>query len=192
MAKTLVEKSCIRDRAGGTSDWGMDLSVFHPAGDAGIKSSIGELKTVIHDAQSCQIIRRAKLMATDRRVSRVASQIQREVSQMLINGIKDDRVGAGMVSVTDVDVSGDLQHAKIYVSIYGTEEAKAETMEGLKSSETYVRRELGQRMRLRRTPEVVFKEDPSLERGDRMINLLNQISEEKEEENEQETMNNEQ
>ena len=121
-------------------------------------------------------------MATDRRVSRVASQIQREVSQMLINGIKDDRVGAGMVSVTDVDVSGDLQHAKIYVSIYGTEEAKAETMEGLKSSEAYVRRELGQRMRLRRTPEVVFKEDPSLERGDRMINLLNQISEEKEEE----------
>ena len=118
-------------------------------------------------------------MATSRRVSRVASLIQREVSQMLLNEIKDDRVGAGMVSITDVDVSGDLQHAKIFVSIYGTDNAKAETMAGLKSSTAFVRRELGQRMRLRRTPEVVFLEDPSLERGDRMLNLLDQIKQER-------------
>lgn len=118
-------------------------------------------------------------MATSRRVSRVASLIKREVSQLLINGIKDDRVGAGMVSVTDVYVSGDLQHTKIFVSIYGTESAKAETMEGLKSSTAFVRRELGQRMNLRRTPEVVFLEDPSLERGDRMLDLLDQINQER-------------
>ena len=122
-------------------------------------------------------------MANSRRVSRVSSLIKREVSQMLLNGIKDDRVGAGMVSITDVDVSGDLQHAKIFVSIYGTEEAKAETMEGLKSSTAFVRRELGHRIRLRRTPEVVFLEDHSLERGDRMLNLLNQINETRQEKN---------
>ncbi len=122
-------------------------------------------------------------MANSRRVSRVSSLIKREVSQMLLNGIKDDRVGAGMVSITDVDVSGDLQHAKIFVSIYGTEEAKAETMEGLKSSTAFVRRELGHRIRLRRTPEVVFLEDRSLERGDRMLNLLNQINETRQEKN---------
>ncbi len=115
-------------------------------------------------------------MATSRRVARVASLIQQEVSQMLINGIKDDRVGAGMVSITDVDVSNDLQHAKIFVSIYGTEEAKAETMAGLKSSTAFVRRELGQRIRLRRTPEVVFYQDDSLERGDRTLALINQLS----------------
>jgi ribosome-binding factor A len=120
-------------------------------------------------------------MATNRRVSRVASLIKREVSQMLLNDIKDDRVGAGMVSITDVDVSGDLQHAKIFVSIYGTEEAKAETMEGLRSSTAFVRRELGHRIRLRRTPEVLFLEDRSLERGDRMVHLLNQLSQEREE-----------
>jgi ribosome-binding factor A len=118
----------------------------------------------------------AKIMADSRRVSRVSSLIKREISQMLLNEIKDDRVGAGMVSITDVDVSGDLQHAKVFVSIYGTEAAKAETMEGLRSSTAFVRRELGNRMRLRRTPEVVFLEDRSLERGDRMLNLLNQIS----------------
>jgi ribosome-binding factor A len=115
-------------------------------------------------------------MATDRRVSRVASLIKREVSQMLITGIKDDRVGAGMVSVTDVDVSGDLQHAKIYVSIYGTDEARSETMQGLQAATGFVRGELGHRIRLRRTPEVIFLEDRSIERGSRVLTLINQLS----------------
>jgi ribosome-binding factor A len=122
-------------------------------------------------------------MATTRRVSRVAELIKREVSQMLLSGIKDDRVGAGMVSVTDVDVSGDLQHAKIYVSIYGSDEAKAETMAGLKSATGYVRSELGARVRLRRTPEVLFVEDRSIERGNKVLSLLNQLENSRPKEN---------
>lgn len=118
-------------------------------------------------------------MATNRRISRVAQLIKREVSQMLLHNIKDDRVGTGMVSVTDVDVSGDLQHAKIFVSIYGTTEARAETMAGLKSATGYVRSELGARVRLRRTPEVVFVEDRSLERGNQVLALLNQLNQER-------------
>lgn len=118
-------------------------------------------------------------MATDRRVSRVAELIKREVSQLLISGIKDDRVGVGMVSVTEVDVSGDLQHAKIFVSIYGSDEARAETMAGLKSATGYVRSTLGQRIRLRRTPEVVFVEDRSIERGTQVLSLLNRLSAER-------------
>ncbi|MBD2034573.1 30S ribosome-binding factor RbfA [Phormidium sp. FACHB-592] len=119
-------------------------------------------------------------MATSRRIERVAELIKREVSQMLLSGIKDDRVGAGIVSVTDVQVAGDLQHAKIFVSIYGTSEAKAETMAGLKSATGFVRSELGQRIRLRRTPEVLFLEDASLERGDKVLSLLNRLSQERE------------
>ncbi len=118
-------------------------------------------------------------MATNRRVSRVAELIKREVSQMLLNGIKDDRVGTGMASVTDVDVSGDLQHATIFVSIYGTKEAKAETMAGLKSATGYVRSELGARIRLRRTPEVLFVEDKSIERGTKVLSLLNQLEQQR-------------
>ncbi|WP_121967671.1 30S ribosome-binding factor RbfA [Leptolyngbya sp. BC1307] len=118
-------------------------------------------------------------MATSRRVARVSASIKREVSQMLINGIKDDRVGSGIVSITDVDVAGDLQHAKIFVSIYGTDEAKAETMAGLKAAEGYVRHELGQRMKLRRTPEVTFKEDRSFDLASNVINVLNQINAER-------------
>jgi ribosome-binding factor A len=116
-------------------------------------------------------------MATDRRIARVAELIKREISQMLLSGIKDDRVGSGMVSVTDVDVSGDLQHAKIFVSVYGTEEAKAATLSGLQSATNYVRGELGRRVRLRRTPEVIFLEDRSFERGTKVLSLLNQLSE---------------
>ena len=118
-------------------------------------------------------------MANSRRVARVASLIKREVSQMLMSGIKDDRVGAGMVSITDVDVSGDLQHAKIFVSIYGTEEARTETMAGLQAATSYVRSELGQRVRLRRTPEILFKEDRSVERGTQVLSLINRLSAER-------------
>lgn len=118
-------------------------------------------------------------MPNNRRVERVASLIKREISQMVMLDIKDDRVGAGMVSVTDVDVSGDLQHAKVFVSIYGTDEAKAETMEGLKAATGFVRSELGQRLRLRRTPEIIFKEDLGVERGTKVLSLINQLSQER-------------
>ena len=118
-------------------------------------------------------------MATGRRVSRVAELIKREISQMLLYGIKDDRVGTGMVSITDVNVSGDLQHAKVFVSIYGTETDRAETMAGLEAATGYVRKQLGHRVRLRRTPEVIFLEDRSLERGTRVLSLLNQLDQER-------------
>jgi ribosome-binding factor A len=115
-------------------------------------------------------------MATGRRVSRIAALIKKEVSQILLHDIKDDRVGSGMVSITDVEVSGDLQHAKIFVSIYGSEAAREETMEGLRSARGYVRSYLGQRIRLRRTPEIVFIQDRSLERGDQILSLINQVN----------------
>ncbi len=115
-------------------------------------------------------------MANNRRIERVSSLIKKEVSQMLLQDIKDDRVGAGMISITNVELSKDLEHAKIFVSIYGTPEAKIETMEGLKACTSFVRRELSQRMNLRRSPEISFIEDNSLEEGDKLINLINQIN----------------
>ncbi|NJM47432.1 MAG: 30S ribosome-binding factor RbfA [Alkalinema sp. RU_4_3] len=118
-------------------------------------------------------------MATDRRVARVAELIKREISQMVMSGIKDDRVGMGMVSITDVKLSGDMQHAKVYVSIYGTDEAREGTMAGLQSATGYVRSELGRRVRLRRTPEVLFVEDRSLERGTQVLGLINRLTDDR-------------
>lgn len=119
-------------------------------------------------------------MATSRRIERVAELIKREVSTLIMRDIKDDRVGAGMVSVTAVEVSGDLQHARIFVSIYGTDEARAATMAGLGAATGFIRRELGQRLSLRRVPEVLFKEDRSLEEGVKVLSLLNRLSAERE------------
>jgi ribosome-binding factor A len=115
-------------------------------------------------------------MTNTRRVSRVAELIKREVSQMILFDIKDDRVGAGMVSVTAVDVAGDLQHTKVFVSIYGSEEVRAETMEGLKAVTGYVRSQIGKRVGLRRTPTVIFVEDTSFDRATSVLSLINQLS----------------
>jgi ribosome-binding factor A len=119
-------------------------------------------------------------MATDRRVARVAELVKREVSIMIQQDIKDDRVGVGMASITEVVMSGDLQHARIFVSIYGTEEARKETMIGLAAATGFIRREIGQRVGLRRTPEIVFEEDRSFERGVKVLSLINQLSAERE------------
>ena len=115
-------------------------------------------------------------MANSRRIEKVSSLIKREVSQMLINGIKDDRVGSGMVSITAVEVSGDLQHAKVFVSIYGTPSAQKETMEGLKACTAFVRKSLGRKIRLRHTPEIRFIQDSSLEKGDQLIQLIDRLT----------------
>ena len=123
-------------------------------------------------------------MAQSRRVERVASLIRREVSELLIGGIKDERVSLGMVSVTSVEVAGDLQHCKIFVSIFGSEEDRIQAMEGLRSASTYVKGELGRRLKMRRTPEVVFVLDRGIEKGTSVLGLLNRLEEKRQEKGE--------
>jgi ribosome-binding factor A len=123
-------------------------------------------------------------MAQSRRVERVASLIRREVSELLIGGIKDERVSQGMVSVTTVEVAGDLQHCKIFVSVFGSEDDRSQTMEGLRSASSFVKGELGRRLKMRRTPEVVFVLDRGIERGTSVLGLLNRLEEERQEKGE--------
>jgi ribosome-binding factor A len=120
-------------------------------------------------------------MAHGRRVERVASLIRREVSELLVHGIKDERVTLGMVSVTEVEVAGDLQHCKIFVSIFGSEEDRQQALAGLRSASSYVKGELSRRLNMRRTPEVVFQLDRGIEKGTAVIGLLNRLGEERQE-----------
>jgi ribosome-binding factor A len=120
-------------------------------------------------------------MAQSRRVERVASLIRREVSELLIGGIKDERVSQGMVSVTTVEVAGDLQHCKIFVSVFGSEEDRSQAIEGLRSARTVVKGELGRRLKMRRTPEVIFQLDRGIEKGTSVLGLLNQLEEQRRE-----------
>ena len=118
-------------------------------------------------------------MAQGRRVERVAALIRRETSQLLINGIRDERVHQGMVSITDVEVSGDLQHCKIFVSIFGDASDQPKVMEGLQAASGFLRGELGRRLQMRRAPEVVFQLDRGIEKGTSVLGLLNRLEDER-------------
>ncbi|MGE5527674.1 MAG: 30S ribosome-binding factor RbfA [Patescibacteria group bacterium] len=113
------------------------------------------------------------------RARRLAALVKEETAQILQRGLKDPRIG--FVSVTDVRVSPDLGHIKIFFSPYGEEEAKRQTMAGLESARGYIRSELGQRLGLRHTPEIELLADESIERGARIFSLLQEIKREREE-----------
>ncbi|KAL8143764.1 hypothetical protein V2J09_016796 [Rumex salicifolius] len=133
-----------------------------------------------------------KCMATPRRVKMVAKQIQRELSDMLLTdknlqyailpeaSLGADRYLSSLTTISDVEVSTDLQVVKVYVSIFGDERGRDVALSGLKAKAKYVRGQLGKRMKLRLTPEVRFIEDESFERGSRVIAILDKIKNEKE------------
>ncbi|KAD6795712.1 hypothetical protein R6Q59_031762 [Mikania micrantha] len=130
-------------------------------------------------------------MAKERRVKMVAKQIQRELSDMLLTdqvlqyailpeaALGADRYLSSLTTISDVEVSSDLQVVKVYVSVFGDERGKEVALSGLKSKAKYVRGQLGKRMKLRLTPEIRFIEDESLERGSRVIAILDKIKSEK-------------
>jgi ribosome-binding factor A len=96
-----------------------------------------------------------------KRSEKVADLIQKEISEMLLRTVKDPRIG--FVTITRVSVSEDYRSAKVYFSVPGSLEERQRSMEGLNSAKGYHRKELGRRIRLRYTPEVFFKFDPSIE-----------------------------
>jgi ribosome-binding factor A len=112
------------------------------------------------------------------RAQKVAEAIKREVSDLLLRGIKDARVRSGMVSVTRVEVTGDLRHAQIYVSVYGSEDEADQAMAGLQSAAGFIRSEIGKRVQLRFTPEITISQDYSLARGAEVLALLDRIKQE--------------
>ncbi|MDI6813363.1 MAG: 30S ribosome-binding factor RbfA [Desulfitobacteriaceae bacterium] len=110
---------------------------------------------------------------TKHRANRLAETLKEEISQMIREEIKDPRLG--FVTVTAVDVVEDLGHAKVYISVLGSAEEAKESLTILNRAAGYVRGELGKRIRLRHTPEIVFKYDPSIEQGAHIAKLLNDV-----------------
>lgn len=112
------------------------------------------------------------------RATRVGEQMKKELSDIIGRKLKDPRIG--FVTVTDVRVTGDLQQAKVYISVLGDEEQKKNTLKGLAKAQGFIRSEIGQRIRLRKTPEIYFEIDETIDYGQRIESLIKQISEEKE------------
>jgi ribosome-binding factor A len=114
-------------------------------------------------------------MQSSRRPQRMEVQIQHEVSLMMHRDLKDRRVG--FVTITGVKMTPDLRHARIFVSAMGTEKQKRESVEVLNHAAGWIRRELGQRIRMKFLPEIVFAADTSQEYGERIDRLLDEIRE---------------
>lgn len=110
------------------------------------------------------------------RPERLAEAIKKEVSEMMRDELKDPRIG--FASITSVEVSSDLRYARIYVSVLGSPEEQNNTLQALESARGFVRSELGRRIRLRYTPEISFKLDISIQRGTRVIRLLEEANKE--------------
>ena len=110
------------------------------------------------------------------RSNRVAEQMKKELGEIIGRKIKDPRVG--FITVTGVDVTGDLQQATIYITSLGNEREREETLKALEKAAGFIRSEIGSRIRLRRTPELFFEFDSSIEYGNQIDSLLRNLHKE--------------
>jgi len=115
-------------------------------------------------------------MAGNQRAVRVGEQMRDFLADLLRNEVKDPRIG--FVSIVRVEVSNDLRHAKVYVSVLGSEQQKKDSMKGLASATGFLRSEVAKRLQLRYVPELHFELDESIEHGQRIAQLLVQVQDE--------------
>jgi ribosome-binding factor A len=109
------------------------------------------------------------------RIERVSSLIRHEITELLQRQVKDPRLG-NFIAVTEVSISPDLRYAKVFVSCLGGEEAKQNVMSGLAAASGFLRNQLAKRLRMRRIPELSFHWDDSIERGARLLQLIDEVS----------------
>lgn len=110
------------------------------------------------------------------RVNRLAQELKQEISFIIAREVKDPRVG--FATITDVRVSPDLRHARIYFSILGSAEQQNATLAALQRAAGFIRRQIGSRIKLRHTPELIFSIDEAFEYGLKMDGLIAQVSQE--------------
>ncbi len=118
-------------------------------------------------------------MLAGNRSHRVGDQILREISDLLLRKVKDPRLKG--ITLTDVSVSKDLRRAHVYYSVFGTGEQKKLAQEGFESAKGYIRREIGERLQLRYVPDMRFSFDSSLEYGQKMEKILEELGSKKDE-----------
>ncbi len=112
-----------------------------------------------------------------KRSEKVGDLIRKEISEMLVRTIKDPRIG--FITITRATVTEDCRSAKVYYSVVGTSSERERSMKGLNSAKGYIRRELGHRIKLKYTPEIVFQFDPSIEYAVHMGKLIHHLQEER-------------
>jgi len=111
------------------------------------------------------------------RTEQIRSLLRTEISDIIRRQLSDPRIG--FVTVTDAEVSADLRHARIFVSVMGSEDEKARCLDALRSAAGFIHNEFGRRARMKIIPELTFLPDTSIEHGARIFELLQQIKKEK-------------
>src|SRR5947199_8101157 len=104
-------------------------------------------------------------------------RVNESIRQVLSEGVgrlKDPRIG--FVTITGVETSSDLRHARVFVSVLGTERRRTETLAGLQAAHSVLQAQLARELRLKRTPQLAFEYDPSVERGVRMTKLIDELA----------------
>jgi len=112
-------------------------------------------------------------MAGGKRIARLNEQLKRELSELIRNDVRDPRVG--LVTVTAVDTAADLGSARVYVRTPGTDAERQTTLEGLAAAAPFLRSTLGRMLKVRRVPELRFRFDESLERAQRIEQVLSEV-----------------
>ncbi len=115
-------------------------------------------------------------MPHNRRQDMLGEQIAEDLSDLIRNRLKDPRVG--FASVTSVEVSADLRHAKVFISVMGSPDDQRATMRALEHASGFLRHELAQRLNIRYTPEIGFRLDESIARGAHLLELMRQVRDE--------------
>ena len=118
-------------------------------------------------------------MAKSRRVEKFSALIRKEISQLLIHGIRDEKIQQNLISITEVEVSNDLQHCKIFVSFFGNENQKEDILLALDMASGFFKGELARRLQMRRAPEIVFKLDKGMQKGASVLGILGKLAEER-------------
>ena len=113
----------------------------------------------------------------NQRTDRLDSQIRAELMELFQREMKDPRIG--FATVTRVETARDLGTAKVWVSIMGTDEERAQTMKALTDAAPWLRRQLGDRLTIRHIPQLSIRHDDSIEAGDRVLRLLKELEEER-------------
>jgi len=111
--------------------------------------------------------------SSSNRPQKVGQLIQKELGNLLIEGLKDPRIG--FATVTEVRVTGDLRQAKVFISVYGTDQERRESLEGFLAAAGFLRRQLSRSLRLRYIPELLFELDTSLDQAQRLDEIIHAI-----------------
>ena len=110
----------------------------------------------------------------NRRIERINSQLRSEISKMILTDIKDPRI-SGVVSITRVETTGDMSYAKVFVSVYGSDTDKRNTLKAMSSARGFIQNELLHRLAIRRPHSLSFRLDETIEQGNEILELLDSL-----------------